>query len=134
MSDDKVSFELASPEALLVSAVVDMVVVPGAEGDFGVLPGHAPFISTVRAGVIDVYDGDKIDQRIFVADGFAEVNERGCIVLSSEAYPVDTLDRGEVEERLKAARDDLADADSDDERDKAEAEIAVCEAMLVAIA
>ncbi len=133
MSDDKVAFELASPEALLVSAAVDMVIVPGAEGDFGVLPGHAPFISTVRAGVIDVYEGDKIDQRIFVADGFAEVNERGCIVLSSEAYPVDTLDRGEVETRLKAAREELADADSDDERDKAEAEIAICEAMLVAI-
>lgn len=134
MSDDKVSFELATPEALVASVAVDMVVVPGAEGDFGVLPGHAPFISTVRAGVIDVYEGDKIDQRIFVADGFAEVNERGCIVLSSEAYPVDELDRGEVEERLKAAQDELADADSDDERDKAEAEIAVCEAMLVAIA
>ena len=134
MSDDKVSFELASPEALLLSAAVDMVVVPGAEGDFGVLPGHAPFISTVRAGVIDVYDGDKIDQRIFVADGFAEVNERGCIVLSSEAYPIDELDRGEVEERLKAAQDELTDADNDDERVKAEAEIAVCEAMLVAIA
>ncbi len=134
MSDDKVSFELATPEALVASVAVDMVVVPGAEGDFGVLPGHAPFISTVRAGVIDVYEGDKIDQRIFVADGFAEVNERGCTVLSSEAYPLDTLDRGEVEERLKAAQDELADADSDAERDKAEAEIAVCEAMLVAIA
>ncbi len=134
MSSDKVAFELASPEALLASVSVDMVVVPGAEGDFGVLPGHAPFISTVRAGVIDVYEGDKIDQRIFVADGFAEVNERGCTVLSSEAYPVDELDRGEVEERLKAAQDELADADSDAERDKAEAEIAVCEAMLVAIA
>ncbi len=133
MSDDKVSFELATPEALVASVAVDMVVVPGAEGDFGVLPGHAPFISTVRAGVIDVYDGDKIDQRIFVANGFAEVNERGCTVLSSEAYPVDALDRGEVEERLKAAQDELADADSDDERDKAVAEIAICEAMLVAI-
>ena len=130
----RVSFELASPEALLVSEAADMVVVPGAEGDFGVLPGHAPFISTVRAGVIDIYDGDKIDQRIFVADGFAEVNERGCIVLSSEAYPIDELDRGEVEERLKAAQDELTDADNDDERVKAEAEIAVCEAMLVAIA
>ena len=134
MNDDKFSFELASPEALLVSAAVDMVVVPGAEGDFGVLPGHAPFISTVRPGVIDVYDGDKIDQRIFVADGFAEVNERRCTVLSSEAYPVDDLDRGEVETRLNAAQDELADADSDGERGKAEAEIAVCEAMLVAIA
>ena len=134
MNDDKVSFELASPEALLVSATVDMVVVPGAEGDFGVLPGHAPFISTVRPGVIDVYDGDKIDQRIFVADGFAEVNERRCTVLSSEAYPVDDLDRGEVETRLNAAQDELADAESDVVRGKAEAEIAVCEAMLIAIA
>ena len=76
---------------------------------------------------------NKINQRIFVADGFAEVNEQGCIVLSSEAYPVDDLDRAEVQERLKAAQDDLADADSDAERDKAEAEIAICEAMLVAI-
>ncbi len=134
MPDDKVTFELASPEELLVSAAVDKVVVPGAEGDFGVLPGHAPFISTVRPGVIDVYDSDKIDQRIFVADGFAEVNERRCTVLSSEAYPVDELDRGEVETRLNAAQDELADADDDVERDKAEAEIAVCEAMLVAIA
>ncbi len=133
MNDDKVSFELASPEALLVSAAVDMVIVPGAEGDFGVLPGHAPFISTVRPGVIDVYDGDKIDQRIFVADGFAEVNERRCTVLSSEAYPVDELDRGEVETRLNAAQDELTDAESDVERGKAEAEIAVCEAMLAAI-
>ena len=132
-SDDKVSFELASPEALLVSAAVDMVIVPGTEGDFGVLPGHAPFISTVRPGVIDVYEGDSVDQRIFVADGFAEVNERRCTVLSSEAHPVEALDRADVEARLKAAQDELTDADTDDERDKAEAEIAVCEAMLAAI-
>ena len=127
-----VGFVVITPDRILLTDSADMVVAPGGDGDFGVLPGHAPFISTVRAGVIDVYEGDKIDQRIFVADGFAEVNERGCIVLSSEAYPVDELDRGE--ERLKAAQDELADADSDDERDKAEAEIAVCEAMLVAIA
>ncbi len=134
MPDDKVTFELASPEELLVSAVVDMVVVPGAEGDFGVLPGHAPFISTVRPGVIEVYQGDKIDQRVFVSDGFAEVNERRCTVLSSEACPVESIDRGEIDERLKHAEDDLDDADTDGERAKAEAEIAVCEAMIVAIA
>ena len=75
--DGKLAFELASPEALLVSTRADMVVVPGAEGDFGVLPGHAPFISEVRPGVIDVYQGDVIDERIFVAGGFAEVNTKG---------------------------------------------------------
>ena len=133
MADDKVTFELASPEALLVSAAVDMVVVPGVEGDFGVLPGHAPFISTVRPGVIDIYQGDKVDQRIFVSGGFAEVNERRCTVLSREAYPLEELDRGEVEARLRDSKDELRDADSDDERGAAEKDIAVCEAMLAAL-
>ena len=131
---DKVTFELASPEALLISTAADMVVVPGSEGDFGVLPGHAPFISAVRPGVIDVYQGDKIDERVFIAAGFAEVDERRCTVLSSEAYPLEDLDRGEVEERLKDAEDDLRDADNDDERQTAETEIALCNAMLEALA
>jgi F-type H+-transporting ATPase subunit epsilon len=133
MAEDKVTFELASPEALLVSADVDMVVVPGTEGDFGVLPGHAPFISTVRPGVIDVYQDDRIERRLFVADGFAEVNERRCTVLASEACPVEALDRGRVEARLEAAEDELKDADTDDERARAEAEIAICQAMLAAL-
>ncbi len=133
MAGDKVSFELASPEELVFAADVDMVVVPGVEGDFGVLPGHAPFISTVRPGVISVYQGDRIDERLFVAGGFAEVNERRCTVLAGEAHPVDALDRGAVEARLGAAEDDLKDADNDDERARAEAEIGVCRAMLEAL-
>ncbi|MFP6741782.1 MAG: F0F1 ATP synthase subunit epsilon [Alphaproteobacteria bacterium] len=132
-SANKVTFELASPEALLISTTADMVVVPGAEGDFGVLPGHAPFISEVRPGVIDVYQGDKIEERVFVASGFAEVNEQGCTVLSNEAYPVEDLDRGDVQERLDAAQADLTDADNDQERDAAETEITLCTAMLEAI-
>ena len=133
MNDDKVTFELASPEALLVSTAVDMVVVPGAEGDFGVLPGHAPFISEVRPGVMDIYQGDRIDERVFVSCGFAEVNERRCTVLSSEAYPLEDLDRAEVEERLRDGEEELRDADNDDERAAAEKDIAICEAMLAAI-
>ena len=132
-SENKVTFELASPEALLVSTTADMVVVPGAEGDFGVLPGHAPFISEVRPGVIDVYQADKIDERIFVAGGFAEVNEQGCTVLSVEAYPLEDLDPGEVRERLNDAEDELRDADNDHERDAAESEIILCNAMLEAL-
>ena len=64
---DKVQFELVSPERLLISEPVDMVVVPGSEGDFGVLPGHAPFISTVRPGVIEVYEGSTVTERPFLA-------------------------------------------------------------------
>ena len=69
---DKVEFELVAPEALVFSAAADMVVVPGAEGDFGVLAGHAPLITLVRPGVIDVHDEGGVTMRIFVAGGFAE--------------------------------------------------------------
>ncbi len=133
MADDKITFELASPEALLVSTEVDMVVVPGSEGDFGVLPGHAPFISTVRPGVIDVYQGERVDQRLFVAGGFAEVSGQRCTVLSGEASPLEDIDRAAVEARLKLAEEELRDADAEDERARAVAEVAVCEAMLAAL-
>ena len=82
MADSKVEFELVSPERLLASIDADMVVVPGADGDFGVLPNHAPLMSLLRPGVIAVYQGDRVDQRLFVTGGFAEVNERGCTVLA----------------------------------------------------
>jgi len=80
MADNKVAFELVSPERLVVSMPVDMVVVPGGEGDFGVLPGHAPLIASVRPGVIEIYDGREVSDRIFVAGGFAEF----CLNLSNK--------------------------------------------------
>ncbi|MCA1908141.1 MAG: ATP synthase F1 subunit epsilon, partial [Magnetospirillum sp.] len=85
---EKIKFELVSPAKLLVSEAVDMVVVPGSEGDFGALALHAPMITTVRPGVIDVHDGGKVGKRIFVAGGFAEVNEERVTVLAEEAIPV----------------------------------------------
>ena len=132
MAEGKVTFELVSPERLLASAEVDMVVVPGTEGDFGVLPGHAPFISTVRAGVIDMYEGARVTERIFVADGFAEVTPERCTVLAGEAMPVGQIDRAEVESRLQAAELDLRDAANDEERTAAERRIARLRAMLEA--
>lgn len=132
MAEGKVTFELVAPERLLASAEVDMVVVPGAEGDFGVLPGHAPFISTVRAGVIDVYDGSKVSERIFVADGFAEVTPERCTVLAGEAVPLAEIDRAAVEKRLQEAELDLRDAANDDERATAERQLAMLRAMIEA--
>ena len=73
---DKLRFELVSPERILASVDADMVVVPGSEGDFGVLIQHAPVMSTLRPGVISIYQGDKVDQQIFVAEGFCR-GERG---------------------------------------------------------
>lgn len=111
-----------------------MVVVPGTEGNFGALPRHAPLISTVRPGVIDVYDGGRVRSRIFVAEGFAEVTPDRCTVLAEYAVPVDEIDRTDVEQRLKDAREDLTDADSDEKRAEAEKRIAIGEAMLSAVA
>jgi F-type H+-transporting ATPase subunit epsilon len=96
---EKLQFELVSPEKLLLSEAVAMVVVPGGEGNFGVLPGHALLISTVRPGVIDVYSDQQtqVSERIFVAGGFAEVTPERCTVLADEALPISSLDRAAIE-------------------------------------
>ncbi|MGE0259024.1 MAG: ATP synthase F1 subunit epsilon [Alphaproteobacteria bacterium] len=96
-----VQFELVTPEQLLVSRDVDMVVVPGTEGNFGVLPGHAPLISTIRPGTIDIYEGNTIAERIFVAGGLAEVIPERCTVLADEAVPPESLDRTQLEAELQ---------------------------------
>ena len=134
MADDKVSFELVSPERLLIDDQVDMVVVPGSEGDFGVLPGHTPFVSTIRPGVIDVHDGGNVRDRIFVAGGFAEVTPERCTVLAEDAVPVGDIDRTVLESRLRDLREDLGDAKSDEERAAVEQAIATTEAMMAAAA
>ena len=97
----KTTFELVSPERLLLSQPVDMVVVPGAEGLFAALVGHAPFIAQLRPGVIDVWDGGRITERIFVGGGFAEVTGERCVVLAETAQPVAEIDRARVVERLE---------------------------------
>ena len=132
MADGKVEFELVSPERLLVSEPVDMVVVPGAEGDFGVLPRHSLLISGVRTGVIQVWNGNAVTDRIFVAGGFCEVTGERCTVLAEEAVRVDDIDRDAVEAELKNLREDAADAKTPEERSAAEARIATREAMLAA--
>ncbi len=130
---DKVEFELVSPEKLLMSQPVDMVVVPGGEGNFGVLAGHAPMIATVRPGTIDVYEGDRVTDRIFIAGGFAEVTETRCTVLAEQAINVSELDRGKVEQEIKDLGEDIEDAKSDVERSTLEARLVVARAKLEAL-
>ena len=79
-----------------------MVVVPGTEGNFGVLPGHAPLISTIRPGTIDIYEGNAIAERIFVVGGLAEVTPERCTVLADEAMPPEDA-------RPRPARSRIAD-------------------------
>jgi F-type H+-transporting ATPase subunit epsilon len=130
---DTVEFELVSPQRLVLSEPVEMVVVPGAEGDVGVLPGHSPLICSVRPGVIDIHEQGSVRESIFVAGGFAEVSPERCTVLAEEAVPVSEIDQGEAQARLEAAR--TAEADADDEgRPAAEAERRIAEAMVAAAA
>lgn len=130
MAEDKVQFELVSPEKLIFSEPVDMVVVPGAEGDFGVLPRHSLLISTVRTGVIRIYQGTEVTEQIFIAGGFCEVTEERCTVLAEEAIRVQDIDKGAIEALLQTLREDAQDAKSDEERVSVEAKIAIQEAML----
>ncbi len=109
---DKLHFELVSPEKLLMSTDVDMVVVPGVEGDFGVLINHAPVVSTLRTGILEVHNGD-VPQRLLVRGGFAEVNPEGLTVLAEEATPLADVDREVLEAELKDAEEDVADAKDD---------------------
>ncbi|GGF72608.1 MAG: F0F1 ATP synthase subunit epsilon [Terasakiella sp.] len=129
---DTVQFELVSPAKLLLSEDVEMVVVPGGEGDFGVLPGHTPMLTTVRPGIIDIYENDKIAKRIFVEGGFAEVSGTRCAVLAEEAIALDELNRDHAEARLQKANDALQAADNDIAKKDAERELRAAEAMLAA--
>jgi F-type H+-transporting ATPase subunit epsilon len=131
---DKLTFQLVAPERLLVAADVDMVVVPGAEGDFGVLPLHSPFMSVLRPGVIETYEGNQVSGRIFVGGGFAEVNERGCTVLAEEAMPVEEIDAEQARQRLADAQEDLRELADDAARARLEREVRIAEAQIQAAA
>jgi F-type H+-transporting ATPase subunit epsilon len=131
---ETLEFELVSPEKLLVSEPVEMVIVLGAEGNFGALPRHAPMLSTVRPGVLDIYKDGKVANQIFVAGGFAEVTEERCTVLAEEAVALSDLTRESVEARLQAARDAAQEADTELEKSLAARNLAVAEAMRDAVA
>jgi len=131
---EKFAFELVSPEKLLVAQQVEMVVVPGGDGYFGVLKGHMSMLSTVQPGVIDVYEQrSAISSRLFVTGGFAEVTPERCTVLAEEVVPVASLDRGKVEQELRDAEEDVADAKSPGDKAVAERALKLAQAKLTAV-
>lgn len=130
---DKVRFDLVTPDRLLVSTEVEMVVVPGAEGDFGVLPGHTPLISSLRHGTIDVHEDGKVTTRLYVGGGFAEVSEKGLTVLAEEAIDLKDLSRADLEQRIKDAGEDVSDAKDEVVRMKAQAKLDHYKSLLGAL-
>ncbi|HEY2444498.1 MAG TPA: F0F1 ATP synthase subunit epsilon [Rhizomicrobium sp.] len=114
---DKIAFDIVSPERLLLSDEAEMVTVPGSEGDFGVLAGHMPLISTLRPGVIDIKGGSECgDIRFFVLGGFAEANPGKLTVLAEEAVPMTSVDAATLDQRIRNAEEDLVLAKIDSDR------------------
>jgi F-type H+-transporting ATPase subunit epsilon len=105
-------FELVSPERILLSVDADQVVVPGADGDFAVLAGHAPVIATLRPGVLDVTAGGS-KRRLFVKSGFAEVDPSRLTVLAQKAYDVEDMTPAIIADEMKTAEAELAAAKDD---------------------
>ena len=120
---DAFKFELVSPERLLVSGQVEQVLVPGAEGDMTVLAYHAPLLTTLRPGVLDIGLPGGEHQRFFIRGGFAEVCPKGLTVLAETAIDLRELDAGQLAQAITDAEEDVADATSDSVRDRAQTKL-----------
>ena len=130
----KLHFDLVSPERLLISADVDQVDVPGSEGDFGVLAGHAPVMTTLRPGVLTMMATGKSPEKFFVRGGFAEVTLEGLTVLAEEAMPLAELDTAALEQRIKNAEEDAADAKDEVSRRRAQDQLDQLRELCAALA
>jgi F-type H+-transporting ATPase subunit epsilon len=120
---DAFKFELVSPESLLVSGDVEQVVVPGAEGEMTVLAHHAPLLTTLRPGLLDIgYPGGE-HKRFFVRGGFAEVSPAGLTVLAETAIDLVELDSAQLSQAIKDSEEDVADAADDSALDRAQTKL-----------
>jgi F-type H+-transporting ATPase subunit epsilon len=121
---DPFKFELVSPERLLVSGNVEQVIVPGSEGEMTVLAHHAPLLTTLRPGLLDIgFPGGGEHQRYFVRGGFAEVSPAGLTVLAETAIDLVELDAAQFAQAVKDAEEDVADATDDAIRDRAQTKL-----------
>ena len=131
------ALEIVSPERLLLSRAVDMVVIPAAEGELGVLPGHASMIVLLRGGLLRIFEGPQETSRMFVAGGFAEITPERCTVLANEVMPLAEVSKSAAERRINEAeaayeavdKADIAARDATlDQLQSARAMLAVAEA------
>lgn len=130
-----IQFELVSPEERLVSEPVSMAVIPGDEGDLGVMPKHSSLVASLRAGVVTLYNDNKeVSDRIFIAGGFADVTAENCTVLAEEAMPVSKLDLEELQSTLANLNEDFGLAEEDLDKKRIQRQIDLVQAKLRAAA
>lgn len=127
------AFELVTPEQLTLQTQATMVEVPGEEGDFGVLSGHAPLISMIRPGVVAVHREHQEMKRYFVPSGYAEVTPERCVVLAEYAEDLAVTSRADVEQRLHAAKRALDIATTEEARMDAEKTMLYAENLLLTL-
>jgi F-type H+-transporting ATPase subunit epsilon len=125
-------FELVSPERLVFSGDVNQVDVPGEEGEFGVFAGHAPYVATLKPGLLTIYSEGE-PQRIVVRGGLAEMGLTGLTVLAEQAVPVAELDADMIAQSIKDAEEDIADAENDVARDKARSRLEQLQTLKAAL-
>jgi len=132
---ETLQFELVSPEAKLVSEPVRMAVIPGEEGEFGVLAGHSSLVAALKPGVVELYmEGqDEAARRIFIAGGFADVSAAGCTVLAEEAVSVDALIQVEIEQNISDLSEDLGIAKEQSDKIRIERQLLLAKAKLAAV-
>lgn len=128
---DTFQFNLVSPEKVLLDQPARMVVIPGTEGDIGVLPKHAPLLTLLRPGVITVYADDKNSLKLFIDGGVAEVTPETCVALVTEGTPLDSLDKQALEIEIQKLIEDVAASTTLEEREKADRNLVIAQTKLM---
>ena len=124
-------FILVSPEKVLFHQEVSMVVIPGAEGDIGILPQHAPLLTLLRPGVITIYEEEKILVKIFIDGGFSEVTPEKCVALVTEGIPLESMDKSSLEIEINNLLEDLADSKTPEARKQTDQNLEIARAKLM---
>ena len=105
-----ISFDLVSPEQLVYNDKAGMIIVPGKEGDIGVLPGHSKLLSSLRSGRIMIYGEDKqLIKSFFLSGGFVEINPEKCIVLAEEVFEISVLDKTVITKQIQELEKETSD-------------------------
>ncbi|MBN9412940.1 MAG: ATP synthase F1 subunit epsilon [Candidatus Paracaedimonas acanthamoebae] len=112
----KLHFRIVSPERLLFTDDIEMVIIPGSRGDFGVLPSHSPMVSTLRPGLVTIYNRGNIQERVYVANGFAHLTETDCTILAEESIFLAEMNAEMIEETIKYAKQELENARTEEEK------------------
>ncbi|MBV1901036.1 MAG: F0F1 ATP synthase subunit epsilon [Kordiimonadaceae bacterium] len=122
---DTLHLEIVSPERLLKDAEVAMVIVPGTDGDFTALPAHAPLMSTLRPGVVEIFSDEAgVAERLFVKGGLVQISPAGLTILAEETLALDSVDADDLFQKIADAREDVQDAKDDIELATAEKALA----------